>query len=235
MGALYTAGKTYFLATSLYATMAMLAVPSSPAHRRARAHAPPRPATPSSVPVATPPAPVSTQELRSHLIFWVTVVVLGRAERVADRVLKYVPLYSTAKWMALMVLMVTRHMGTYLLFTQKLRPWFRKYQKVIELWVSVYPRQALAAALALAHRAYVQYQALSALPPAGTSEDEAESSSEGEDARPRTDPAPAAAAAPLLHATVRTRVDWPGALDELQRSQVVVVDESEGAGGDDMD
>ncbi|KNE58320.1 hypothetical protein AMAG_03907 [Allomyces macrogynus ATCC 38327] len=234
MGALYTAGKTYFLATSLYATMAMLAVPSSPAHRRAgRASAPPRPA--GSVPVATPPAPVSTQELRSHLIFWVTVVVLGRAERVGDRVLKYVPLYSTAKWMALIVLMVTRHMGTYLLFTQKLRPWFRKYQKVIELWVSIYPRQALAAALALAHRAYVQYQALSALPPA-TSEDEADSSSENENARPKTDPAPAAAAAPLLHATMRTRVDWPGALDELQRSQVVVVDESEsGAGGDDMD
>ncbi|KNE72942.1 hypothetical protein AMAG_17174 [Allomyces macrogynus ATCC 38327] len=233
MGALYTAGKAYFLATSLYATMAMLAVPSSPAHRRARANAPPRPATPSSVPVATPPAPVSTQELRSHLIFWVTVVVLGRAERVADRVLKYVPLYSTAKWMALIVLMVTRHMGTYLLFTQKLRPWFRKYQKVIELWVSVYPRQALAAALALAHRAYVQYQALSALPPV-TSEDEAESSSEGEDVRPKPDPAPAAAA-PLLGEAVRTRVDWPGALDELQRSQVVVLDESGGAGGDDMD
>ncbi|KAJ3366817.1 hypothetical protein GGF31_007970 [Allomyces arbusculus] len=233
MGALYTAGKAYFLATSLYATMAMLAVPSSPAHRRARASAPPRPS--SSVPVATPPPPVSTQELRSHLIFWVTVVVLGRAERVADRVLKYVPLYSTAKWMALIVLMVTRHMGTYLLFTQKLRPWFRKYQKVIELWVSVYPRQALAAALALAHRAYVQYQALSALPPV-TSEDEADSSSEGEDARPKADRAPATAAAPLLGEAVRTRVDWPGALDELQRSQVVVLDESEsGAGGDDMD
>ncbi|KAI9220909.1 hypothetical protein BC828DRAFT_382351 [Blastocladiella britannica] len=129
--------------------------------------APPRRSTvvPGSAgPAAQHQPPPTPQELRSHLIFWVTLVVLGAGERVGDRLLRLMPFYGSAKWLVLTMLMVTKHMGTYVLFTNRLRPWFRKYQKVIELWITIYPQRALAQAVALLTTAYAQYRALSTIP-----------------------------------------------------------------------
>ncbi|KAI9175329.1 hypothetical protein H9P43_006690 [Blastocladiella emersonii ATCC 22665] len=165
MGPVYKATRSYFLLSSLYSTMSVLAPPRAP-----------------GAPQQSPPTP---QELRSHLIFWVTVVCLGASERVADRLLRLMPLYDSAKFLVLALLMLTKHMGTYVLFTHRLRPWFRKYQKVIELWITVYPQRALARALAAVTQAYAQYRALSAMPHMAADADEDDV--DGDDAESRAD------------------------------------------------
>ncbi|ORZ34458.1 hypothetical protein BCR44DRAFT_1436267 [Catenaria anguillulae PL171] len=173
----------------------------------------------------TPPTP---QELRSHLIFWVTLVCLGAGERVGDRMLRLVPFYNSAKFLVLAMLMLTKHLGTYVLFTQRLRPWFRRYQKVIELWISVYPQRALARLLAVAAKAYAQYRALAAMPHAPM---QAEDEFEEESDRAAWD---AAASASLPNAASGTMPTWARSQARSTRANVPV-ESSPGSYSPDMD